>query len=178
MLASFPLAAAVAALICAAWAVVTFHCLKARPELATRLPRSRVLGEIVGIPVLAWAAYHVTQMVAPGSIFIPLSLILVPVVAVAAWGHLDYLFARAFGGLLLLGANHLLTVAFVAQVPARPVFSVFVYLIGLPGLILVSAPWWLRNLLEKVRDSARWRVGMTLAWTFYTLLFLAYALLA
>lgn len=178
MLASFPFAAVVAALICAAWAVLTARFLKARPELATRLPRSRVLGEIVGIPVLAWAAYHVTQMVAPGSIFIPLSILLVPAVAVAAWGHLDYLFARAFGGLLLLGANHLLTVAFVAEVPARPVFSVFVYLIGLPGLVLVSAPWWLRDLLEKVCDSAAWRGAMTLAWTAYALFFLAYALLA
>ncbi len=177
MLASFSLAAVVAALICATWAVVTFRCLKARPDLTSRLPRSRVWGEIVGVPVLAWAAYHVTQMVAPGSIFITLSMILVPVVAVAAWGHLDYLFARAFGGLLLLGANHLLTVAFVAEVPARPVFSVFVYLIGLPGLVLVSAPWWLRNLLEKVRDSAAWRGAMTLVWTAYALLFLVYALL-
>jgi hypothetical protein len=175
---SFPFAAAVAALICAAWAVLTARFIKTRPELASRLPRSRALGEIVGVPVLAWAAYHVTKMVVPGSIFIPLSILLVPVVAVAAWGHLDYLFARAFGGLLLLGANHLLTVGFVAEVPARPVFSIFVYLFGLPGLVLVSAPWWLRDLLEKARDSVAWRVGMTMVWTAYALFFLAYALLA
>lgn len=178
MLASFRFAAVVAALVCAAWAVVSAHFIKARPELASRLPRSRVLGELVGIPVLAWAAYHVTRMVEPGSIFVPVSLALVPVVAVIAWGHLDYLFARAFGGLLLLGANHLLTVGFVAQVPARPLFSVCVYLVGLPGLLLVSAPWWLRNLLEKVRDSVPWRIATALLGAIYALFFLAYALLA
>ena len=175
MLASFRLAAILAGLVCAAWSVVLLRSARSQPDLPSKLSRSRLLGEIVGIPVLAWAAFHVTKMVEPGSIFIPISVGLVPVVAIVAWGHLDYLFARAFGGLLLLGANHLLTTAFMAGVPMRSAFSVCVYLLGLPGLVLVSSPWWLRDLLEKARDSARWRGAVVAVWGFYAVLFLGYA---
>lgn len=161
-----------------AWSVVLLRAAKSQPDLPSKLSRSRLLGEIVGVPVLAWAAFHVTKMVEPGSIFIPISLGLVPVVAIIAWDHLDYLFARAFGGLLLLGANHLLTTAFVAGVPMRSAFSACVYLLGLPGLILVSSPWWLRDLLEKVRDSARWRGAVVAVWGFYAILFFGYAAVA
>jgi hypothetical protein len=177
MLTSFPFAATLAALACATGCVVLVRLSKTQTELPSKLSRSRVLGELVGIPVLAWAAYHVTQMVQPGSIFIPISVGLVPAVALLAWGHLDYLFARACGGLLLLGANHLLTVAFVAEVPSRPFFSTFVYLMGLPGLFLVSSPWWMRNVLEKTRDSGAWRNGLAVAFAFYAVFFAAYAVL-
>ncbi len=171
----FQLAAALAGLVCVAWTVVLLRYAKGCPELPSKLSRSRVLGEILGIPMLAWAAYHVTKMVEPGSVFGTIAIALVPIVALLSWSHLDYLFARAFGGLLLLGANHLLITSFVAQVPARSAFAVCVYLIGLPGLVLVSAPWWLRNLLEKTRDSAAWRGGVAVVWTFYAVLFLGYA---
>jgi hypothetical protein len=177
MLTSFPFAATLAALVCATGCVVVLRLGKKQADLPSRLPRSRVLGELVGIPVLAWAAYHVTQMVQPGSVFIPIAIGLVPAVSVIAWGHLDYLFARALGGLLLLGANHLLTVAFVAEVPSRPFFSTFVYLIGLPGLFLVSSPWWMRNLLEKTRDSGTWRNAVAVACTFYAVFFAVYAVI-
>jgi hypothetical protein len=177
MFTSFPFAATVAALVCAAWTVVFCRYSTSSPDLSSRLPRSPLLGELVGVPVLAWAAYHVTQMVSPGSVFIPVSIALVPTVAIIAWGHIDFLFARAFGGLLLLGANHLLTTAFVASVPARPVFSAFVYLMGLPGLFLVSSPWWMRNVLEKARDSAKWRHALTAVCALYVVLFVVYAVI-
>lgn len=172
---NFQLAATLAGLVCVAWTVLLLRYAKSNPELPSKLSRSRVLGELVGIPVLAWAAYHVTRMVEPGSVFATIAIALVPLVALLSWGHLDYLFARAFGGLLLLGANHLLTTAFVAQVPVRPAFSICVYLIGLPGLVLVSAPWGLRDLLEKTRDSATWRGAAAVVWTFYAVLFFGYA---
>ena len=175
MLASFSFAAVVAALVFAAWCVVLVRFAKDRADLPSRLPRSRVLGEIVGVLVLCWAAFHVIQMVEQGSIFVRISITLVPVVAIVAWGHLDYLFARAFGGLLLLGSNHLLNAAFVAQVPARSAFSICVYVMGIPGLLLVSSPWGMRNLLEKTRDSGRWRSATVAVCAFYTVLFLGYA---
>ena len=175
MLASFTFAAVIAALVFLAWCAVLLGSGRNRPDLPSRLPRSRLMGEAVGVPVLCWAAYHVTQMVMPGSIFAKLAVVLVPVVAVAAWSHLDYLFARAFGGLLLLGANHLLTAAFVVQAPGRSTLSVLLYAMGVPGLVLVSSPWGMRNLLEKARDSGAWRGGALAVCAFYAALFLGYA---
>ena len=128
------------------------------PDLHRKLPRSRVFGECLGVVCLVWAAYHVCPMLEGGlEKYRALVKLLVPVVAVLSYFYLDFLFARALGGLLLLVVNSLLQGAFVARVPMRPLFSVLCYAIGFLGLLVIAAPWRLRDLLDRTGQSSLWR---------------------
>lgn len=130
------------------------------PGLCSKLPRHRLVGGILGLLVLIWAAHHGCAMLEDGlARFRVLVRVAVPVVAILAYTHLDYLFARSLGGALLLVVNELLHAGFAEHVAARPVFSVVCYAIGICGLVLVAAPWRLRDLLEQSSVSVRWRYG-------------------
>lgn len=123
------------------------------PEFLRGLPRNRILGEVVGVIALGWAAYHVCGMLEGGIARYRIVIrALVPVIALLAYGHLDYLFARAFGGIVLLAVNLLLHEGFSVNVPFRPAFSAVCYFVGFIGLILIAAPWQMRDFLERCRN--------------------------
>lgn len=133
-----------------------------KPDAWRRLPRAVWPGSVLAFICLGWAAWHVAQML-EGSLaayrgFLPL---LVPLITVLCAWQLDYLFARAFGGFLLLLVHHLLYVAFVADVPGRAVFSLVCYLLSLPAFVIVASPWRLRDLLKAATESSRVRIGVT-----------------
>jgi hypothetical protein len=82
---------------------------------------------------------------------------LVPVIAVLIYHHLDYLFARALGGFLVLCATYLLHAAFAEMVPLRPVYCTVCYAMGLAGMVVVAVPWRFRDLLLAMGKPTRWR---------------------
>lgn len=128
------------------------------PELWRSLPRNRVAGFALALICLVWSAWHGQQLLEDDlTRFRPWLWSAVPVLAVLGYFHLDFLFARALGGFVLLLMPFLLHSAFVEQVPYRPVFSAACYLFGLVGMGLVATPWYFRDLLEKCTLSATWR---------------------
>ena len=132
------------------------------PGLWTRLPRHRILGEILGVACLWWAGQHACGMLEGGlAKFRIIIRLLVPVVAIVAYSRLDYLFARALGGFFTLMAILLLHQAFVVHLPARAIYSTTCYIIGIAGLYLLGAPWRFRDILEKTKDCASWRRTLT-----------------
>ncbi|MBQ6474366.1 MAG: hypothetical protein IJJ33_20460 [Victivallales bacterium] len=139
-------------------ALVLFWCwalLKSRQEPG-RLPRLKWPGVALGIPCLVWSAWHACEML-EGDLarFHPLVWLLVPVSAILCAWLMDYLFARATGGFLILAANELIHGAFVHAVPVRPLFSAVCLLLGVAGMFLIASPWHLRNLLERAPQNAR-----------------------
>jgi len=102
-------------------------------------------------------------------------VLIVPVVAVLSYFHLDYLLTRALGGLLLLILNHLLHAAFVAQIPMRPLFSSICYATSLAGFFMVGAPWRLRDLLERAAGSRELRRGIGVAFGVLGVTFVVFA---
>lgn len=148
------------------------------PRCSTVLPRHRIAGEILGVVCLSWAAYYACGMMEGGLVKYRIVIkLLVPVVAVLAYTHLDFLFARAFGGFLLLAVNVLLHGAFTVAVPFRPFYSVMCYGVGIAGLFLVAAPWVMRDMLSRAADGGRWRCGLTVACALGGLVFAVYAVL-
>jgi hypothetical protein len=127
--------------------------------LAARLPRARLAGEVLGVICLVWSAYHACLMLEGGlASYRKVVWVLVPVTAVLAYHHLDYLFSRALGGLLVLCATYLLHGAFTAMVPWRPLYSVICYLAGVWGMFLIAVPWRFRDLLQAMAPAPRrWR---------------------
>ncbi len=132
------------------------------PELWRRLPRDRHLGIVVAVACLVWSAYYAVPMLEGGMArYQPIIKILVPVVAVLAYFYLNFLLARATGGLLMLAATVMLHQAFVVRLPFRPLFSLICYAIALAGMIALAAPWHGRDLLRLATLSNRWRTALT-----------------
>ncbi len=126
--------------------------------LATRLPRARLIGEVVCLVCLVWSAYHGCLMLEGGmATYRKLVWGLVPVTAVLVYYHLDYLFARALGGFLVLCATYLLHGAFAEMVAWRPLYCIVCYVLGLWGMFLIAAPWRFRDLLQGMAEAGRWR---------------------
>lgn len=155
---SFRISALLVAGLLFAGAVVGGVAVVRIPDLSRSLPRNRLFGALVGLLALVWAGYHVHSMLEGGltrfRVLIPL---LAAVVGVLAFFFLDYLFARAVGGLLVLWMNSLLHTLFAADVRARPVLAVLCYLIGIAGMVLVVSPWRFRDVLEAVAKAPRAR---------------------
>jgi len=154
----FPILTFVFALVVALLAYLFGGALRQNTELWRTLPRQRHAGVLLGLIVLAWAAIHVLPMLEGGMArFRILVILAVPVISFLAYQHLDFLFARAFGGFLLLIASDLRHGAFVVELPARPLFAMLCYLIAIGGMVIVIAPWRFRDLLEHASRSAPYR---------------------
>lgn len=167
---SLTLAALFAALACTAGWLTTRY-----PTLWRDLPRHRVAGLILGLICLSWAAQQVNLMLEidvtrefhqllDGDLlrFRLLVLLAVPVIAIAAYYHLDFIFTRALGGFLLLILTDMLHQAFAIHLPARGAFSLFCYLAALVAMFIVAVPWHFRDFLKRTHDSRAWRHGAVL----------------
>ena len=151
------LSVALGGALAAAGAVV---CRGRHPQasLAARLPRARLLGEVLGIVCLVWSAYHAGLMLEGGlAVYRKVIWALVPVIALVAYHHLDYLFGRALGGFLVLSASFLVHGAFASAVPWRPLYCVVCYLLGIWAMTLVAMPWRFRDLLAALSRPGRWQ---------------------
>lgn len=125
------------------------------------LPRSRLVGELLGIVCLVWSAYHASLMLEGGlAVYRRFLWLLVPVVAALAYGHLEYLLARSLGGIAILCASSMTHGAFVAHLSYRPVYAFLCYLVGISGLFLIGIPWRFRDLLGAMQRSRPCRAGV------------------
>lgn len=120
-----------------------------RPEMAVKMPRWKVAGALLGTLVLAWCGYE-GLLLLEGNLarFRPLIVALVPASVAIAWFCLDYLWARALGGAMVLVANMLLHLAFVEDCCWRPLYSLIVFFWGAVGTVMVGWPWQLRMAYE------------------------------
>ncbi len=152
-------------------AVATVLCPK-HAKLPGQLARHRIGGALLGIAVLCWCAKEGASML-PERFATPVWL-LVPFAVAACWFLLDFLFARAFGGLLVLMANHLIQHAFAYYCGCRPVYCLIALVWGLTGMTLIAWPWLMRDFLEAVPRHPRWR---PILWAVSLLSALSFAIL-
>lgn len=152
-------------------AVATLVCPKSA-KFPGRLSRHRLGGLLLGLVVLCWSAKEGASLL-PERFATPVWL-LVPVVAVAAWFLLDFLFARAFGGFLVLSANHLIQHAFAYYCGFRGIYCILALIWGVAGMALIAWPWLMRDFLETLNKHPRWRPGL---WAFAVICALAFVIL-
>ncbi len=128
------------------------------PHVMRSLPRDKRVGGVLGSICLLASAFYVLPML-EGDMerFRPLVVLAVPVLAILCHVHLDYLFARAFGGILILGVNYMLHMAFVVNLPNRLLYAVPAYALAICGMVLIACPWRLRDLMEKAVDQVACR---------------------
>ena len=136
----------------------------ARLPAFRRLPRARLAGLVVGVVCLVWSAWEGCLMLEGGLARLhPVVWLLVPVTAILCWFHLDYLFARSLGGLLVFVVNALLHESFVHDTPVRWLYAVVALLWGLVGLFLLGVPWRWRQLLERAAADRRMAILLGMA---------------
>ena len=106
-------------------------------------------GVVVGAACLVWSAYYGCLML-EGNLakFHSIVWALVPITIALSIFYLDYLNSRAFGGFFTLSANFLIIKAFVHDVPGRPFFSCICLVLGVFGMVALSLPWRIRDLIE------------------------------
>ncbi len=158
MAASFTALSFVFAAILAGLAYICGFATVRQPDLWRKLPRERVIGEVIAVISLVWCTVHILPLLEGDMArFRAWVRILAPILAVLSFFFLDYLFTRALGGLVLLLVNDLLHGAFTVHLPARPVFALVSYAFGIAAMFLIGTPWRFRDLLEKCSQSVRWR---------------------
>ena len=144
------------------------------PTLWKTLPRQREAGVVMAFLCLLWAADYAFPMFQEQfESFKTILMILVPILAVLSFFFLNFLFTRALGGLLLLSMSHILHEAFVAQIPLRGLLAILCYSIVFAGALCLATPWHFRDLLEKTKVSAKWRLGSSVVLLFYCAVFIA-----
>ena len=145
------------------------------PDIWRRLPRERVIGEVIAVVCLVWSAYYVLPMLEGRLMrYQPVVKLLVPVTAILSYVYLNYLLARAFGALFLLTATYLLHAAFAVDLPARPLYAILCYAIAAVGMVLLATPWRFRDILEKTSTSRVWRRNTTGVLSVVTLILAVY----
>jgi hypothetical protein len=140
-------------------AVLAWKVLPQRAKLASQLSRDRIAGSVLMFAAVAWLAFAAIEMIGLDSeskLRLAI-LLLVPVLTVLFASTLDFLVARALGGLLLLTCARLIDLAGWIQMPGRSSFSAVCYMVSIAGFVLIIAPWLLRDLLEKCSARSAWR---------------------
>ncbi len=146
-----------ACLLAAAWA---WRAL--RPETKAvweKLPRNVLFGMALGAVDLAWCVPHAEPVFSPGSWtwLVPLACILL----VVAFWLLDYHFARAFAGFLILLSHYFLLESFAAHTPVRWFFASLCVTMGTAGVFIGGMPYLLREVVRRGCDRHVWRGGLT-----------------
>ena len=138
-------AAAAVSLAAAAVFILTSRREPAVRGLIERLPRERISGTVLAVGALLWCIPNIRPIFMPDSPFqafiVPLILLAIVLAAI----FLNYLFARAFAAILILGAHAVLKAAYPAQLPGYPVLASLLLLAGVIGIVISAKPYWLRD---------------------------------
>lgn len=140
-------------LIFSSWFI--FSKISKSDTLWKSVPRERKLGGVLAFIALAYSAYHGRYMLENGLEYLRVYVwVALPIVTIMVYLFLDYVFARALGGFLVVAAVQLTHQAFIEQIILRPLFSLNFYIVGTIGLFLIGMPWILRNQLERCKNSS------------------------
>lgn len=157
---NFSIVLALWGLILIAFAFCFWRLFPEKKQLWRLIPRERYIGTALGVICLAWSAGHAHGLLegsaAKFRVFLGPVVILVTILS---YFLMDYLFTRAFGGLILLLVNWLLHEAFVLNISFRPLFAVICYLLGIASFFLIATPYRFRDWLEKISIDKQWRTA-------------------
>lgn len=151
----FRAALILAAILEAGTAFWLFRRTPAKQEQTDRLPRNKYAGIALGFLALLWCVPHAEPIVF--NWMLPLLYPAAILFTVLSWFFLDYLFSRALGGILILGAYYFVYGAFNFHTPGLAAFSILYWIAGITGICFSGKPCWMRDLLRSCCQSARIR---------------------
>lgn len=124
-----------------------------------KLPRNRVVGCFFAVIALFWCYPNIIPLFDSSS---PMQGLILPFLvgaAIIACIFADFLFARAFAGILILNAHTLLKWVYPLEPACYSLFAALVMSFGLLGIVLAAKPYWLRYWFQKAFDNGKLRIG-------------------
>ena len=167
----YPAALAAWGLLLAACAYLAFSAVPERTASWEKLPRGRISGTVLMLIGIAWCAYQAVPVL-DGMLPKEKIMLIALVCMVAGFFLLDNLFARAIGGIMILTAHFMLDRSFDFHSPIKPLFSAACLVFGTAGIVICAKPYWLRDLVRKICQAPKWRMGAAAAAAAFSLVFL------
>ena len=133
-----------------------------------KIPRNIILGVIFATIDIAWCIPQALSIFSPNSFnwIFPTAIICLVISCL----FLDYLFARAFAGFLILLSHYFLLESFAAGIPCMVIFSTACYIMGTFGIVVGGIPHLLRDLIRKISNEKVWRIVFTAIFACYCVL--------
>jgi len=133
-----------------------------------KIPRNFIFGIIFAIIDIAWCVPQALSIFSPGasSWIFPVAIICL----IVGCCFLDYLFARALAGFLILLSHYFLLESFAADIPHMWLFSIACYVMGTFAIAIGGVPHLLRDLIRKISLNKSWRISFTIVFVCYCLL--------
>ena len=120
-----------------------------------KLPRNVVFGTIIAIIDIAWCAPQAVAVFSPSSTVIVWSVGVIALIVGCIF--LDYLFARALAGFLILLAHYFLKSSFAVDLPFISLFSILCLIFGSAGIVFGGIPHLFRDYLRKLCNNKIWK---------------------
>ena len=145
-----------------------FYFKSTRLPKLEKLPRNVILGVIFAVIDIVWCVPQALAIFSAGSAawIFPAAIICL----VVGCFFLDYLFARALAGFLILLCHYFLLESFAADLQYLWVFSLAFYVMGTFGIVMGALPYLLKNLIRNISFKISWKVSFTIIFAFYSLL--------
>lgn len=127
-----------------------------------KLCRSRKTGVIIGFPLLCWCVPHAQAIIFSwAESYLWYAAI---VLTVLSYFYLDYLTARAAGGLFIVGAYMFVHWGYEFQVPCAWLMTVFAWLWGVIGICISGKPSWMRDYFRRCAVDMKLKIS---SWIFF-----------
>jgi hypothetical protein len=63
---------------------------------------------------------------------------------------------------MMLASTFLMSQAFAARIPLRPLHSIACYLMAIAGAVMLATPWHFRDALHKAQECRRFSLGASI----------------
>ncbi len=130
-----------------------------------KIPRNYIFGIVLAIIDIMWCIPQALAIFSPGSstwIF-PLAIICLVVGCL----FLDFLFARAFAGFIILLSHYFLFESFAADISYLWLFSIACYVMGTFGIVIGGIPHLLRDFIRKISLNKALRNIISIVFVLY-----------
>lgn len=134
-----------------------------------KIPRGRIFGLLAGWFGLFWCIPH-AQAVAP-AFLLPLMKPLAVIVPIASFFCLDYMTARAVGGLLIIFSYEALHRSFELELPLAGFTAVLSWILGGCGVWISGIPHHFRDAIRLAARGGKWKALLAGVFLFCALYF-------
>ncbi len=143
-------------------------CTSCKLKIAEKIPRNIPLGVVFGTAAIVWCVPQALDVFSSNSIVFYSILALVALLIGCFF--LDYLFARALAGFVILLSHYFMARSFAADIPLLWLFSLAVLLMGTAAIVVGGIPHYLRDFIRKICLNKTMKLSVILIFTFYSLI--------
>lgn len=160
----FILSCAAAVMLAGVSGIAIYKLTSGNLDFFEKLCRNRIAGTILGFPLVCWCVPHAQAIIFAWAE--PYLWYIAVILSVLCYFYLDYLFARALGGLFIIGAYCFVHWFYEYQITGGAVFSIIAWLWGIGGIFISGKPSLLRDFFRRCAVKKQLKVT---AYIFFTL---------